>query len=378
VKLSTRRTAAGAAVLSLSLALTACSDDEQASNAADTAANNETGAPAGASEVELSGTLNGAGASSQTAAMQAWQAGFSNANPDVTVNYDPVGSSGGREQFISGGLDFAGSDAYLDSEELTAAAARCNDAGAIDLPMYISPIAVIYNLDGVEKLQLSPQTIAGIFNQQITNWNDAAIAADNPGVTLPDQAITPVNRSDGSGTTENFMEYLTATAGEAWPHEPSDEWPVPGGESANGTSGVVQAVSAGQGTIGYADASQAGDLGIAAVKVGDEFVEYSPEAAAAVVEASQPVADRPEGDLAYDLARDTTESGAYPIVLVSYHVACLEYDDPAKADLVKAFLTYVASADGQQAAAAAAGSAPISEGLRSQVMESVNKISAAS
>jgi phosphate transport system substrate-binding protein len=377
VKLSTRRAALGAAVVSLSLALTACSDDGQVADAG--TGSDSTGAPASGAPAgeDLSGTLNGAGASSQTAAMQAWQAGFTASNPDVTVNYDPVGSGGGREQFLGGAIDFAGSDAYLDDEEMAAAADRCYGGGAINLPTYISPIAVIYNLDGVENLQLSPATIAGIFDQKITNWNDPAIAADNPDATLPDQAITPVNRSDKSGTTENFLEYLSAAAPDAWPHEADDVWPVSGGESAQGTSGVVQAVSAGQGTIGYADASQAGDLGIAAVKVGDEYVEYTPEAAAAVVEASEAVSGRPEGDLAYDLARDTTDSGAYPIVLISYHVACTQYDDPATAELVKAFLTYVASDAGQQAAAAAAGSAPISEGLRQQVQASIDSISAA-
>jgi len=353
-------------VLSGSLALTACG----AANEADSAG--------GGGESKLSGELVGAGASSQQAAMNAWTAGYNSVQPGVTVNYDPIGSGGGREQFLSGGTDFAGSDAALNEDELTQAEKRCGTSGVFELPNYISPIAIIYNLEGVDELNLSAGTVAGIFNQQITNWNDPAIAADNPGATLPDQAITPVNRSDESGTTENFTEYLSAAAGEAWPHEASGDWPVAGGEAAQGTSGVVSAVKAGNGTIGYADLSQAGDLGVAKIGVGDEFVAPSAEAAAAVVENSQNLDGRGKYDFALELNRDTTGSGEYPIVLVSYHVGCIEYEDQETADLVKDFMSYVISKDGQEAAAKAAGSAPISEGLREQAQTAIDAITVAS
>ncbi len=187
-------------------------------------------------------------------------------------------------------------------------------------------------------------------------------------------AITPVHRSDESGTTENFTEYLAATAGDAWGHEPSGDWPTQGGESAQGTSGVVQTVQGGEGTIGYADASKAGDLGTAKIKVGEEWVAYSPEAAAKVVDASPRVEGRHEHDIAVKLDRTTTEAGAYPLVLVSYAVACLNYEDEATGDLVKAFLTYVSSEEGQSASASAAGSAPISEDLRTDVHAAVEAI----
>ncbi len=247
----------------------------------------------------------------------------------------------------------------------------------IEIPGYISPIAVIYNLPEVPDLQLAPATIARIFNRQITNWNDAAIAADNPGKPLPDLAITPVNRSDESGTTENFTEYLVAAAGSDWPHEASGDWPVAGGEAAQGTSGVVGAVKAGTGTIGYADASQAGDLGKVKVKVGDTYVAPTAEAAAAVVESSERVPGRGRYSFAVDLNRDTAEAGNYPIVLVSYEIACLSYPDANAANLVKAFLAYVISQEGQQAAASAAGSAPISDAQRSTFQPGVDAIRAA-
>ncbi|SNR65931.1 phosphate ABC transporter substrate-binding protein, PhoT family [Blastococcus mobilis] len=368
LKLSTKSRATTLSVaLAGTLALSACGASNEADNAGG----------GGGESGGLSGTLVGAGSSAMQAAMQGFIAGYSSVQPDVTVNYDPVGSGGGREQFLAGGTDFAGTDAYLDDEELAQAEERCGSSGVFELPNYISPIAVIYNLDGVDELNLSPETLAGIFNQQITNWNDPAIAADNPDATLPDQAITPVNRSDESGTTENFVEYLSAAAGEAWPHEVSGDWPVAGGEAAQGTSGVVSAVSGGQGTIGYADLSQAGDLGVANIGVGEEFVAPSPEAAAAVVENSDRVEDRPEYSFAVDLNRDTTGSGEYPIVLISYHVGCVEYEDQETADLVKDFMSYVVSEEGQQAAAEASGSAPISEGLREQAQTAIDAITAA-
>ncbi|MGY2128834.1 phosphate ABC transporter substrate-binding protein PstS [Blastococcus sp. SYSU DS0617] len=370
MKLSTKSRALTLSLaLAGTLALSACgasNEDSGSGNGGDTASGEES----------LSGTLVGAGASSQQAAMQGWTAGYSSVQPDVTVNYDPVGSGGGREQFLAGGTDFAGSDAALDDEELAEAEERCGESGIFELPNYIAPIAVVYNLEGVDELNLSPETVAGIFNQQITNWNDPAIAADNPDATLPDLSITPVNRSDESGTTENFTEYLAAAATDAWPHEPSGDWPVSGGEAAQGTSGVVSAVGAGNGAIGYADLSQAGDLGVANIGVGDEFVEPTAESASAVVENSETLEGRGEYDFAIELARDTTESGNYPIVLISYHVGCIEYDDQEKADLVKDFMSYVVSEDGQQAAADAAGSAPISDGLREQAQSAIDAITA--
>jgi phosphate transport system substrate-binding protein len=326
----------------------------------------------------VAGTIAGAGASSQQAAMEAWIAGFTSVAPDATVSYDPVGSGGGRTQFTEGAVQFAGTDAALDEEELPLAQQVCGGPdNVIQMPLYISPIAVVFNLEGVDTLQMSAATIAKIFNQQITTWNDPAIAAENPGVQLPATPITPVNRSDESGTTENFTEYLAAAAGADWPHEADGNWPVQGGEAAQGTSGVVGAVQGGQGTIGYADLSQAGELGTVDVQVGDTYTDPTPEAAAAIVEASPRVEGQGQYNFAVELARDTTATGTYPIVLVSYTVACTQYADPAQADTVKAFLTYMASAEGQQAAEGNAGNAPISDSQRSTFQPAIDAIAAA-
>ena len=339
------------------------------------AAVNERNLAEGAGD-QLSGALVGAGSSAQQAAMQGWTAGYAGVQPEVTVNYDPVGSGGGREQFLAGGTDFAGSDAFLDDEELAQARERCGPDGIFELPNYIAPIAVVFNLEGVEELRLSPETLARVFAQDITRWDDAAIAEDNPGAELPDLAITPVNRSDESGTTENFVDYLSQAAGDAWPFEVDGNWPVEGGEAAQGNSGVVGAVSAGNGTIGYADLSQAGDLGIARIRVGDEFVAPTAEAAAAVVENSDPLEGRGPYDFAIEVDRATEGSGEYPIVLISYHIGCMSYDDAATAELLRSFMSYVASEAGQEAAALVAGSAPISDALRDQALTAIDAVAA--
>ncbi|MCA0145932.1 phosphate ABC transporter substrate-binding protein PstS [Blastococcus sp. LR1] len=342
-------------------------------------ASNEGGSPEGGSTDggQLSGDLVGAGASSQQAAMEAWQAGFQGEYPDIQFSYDPVGSGGGREQFIDGSTMFAGSDAALDEDELAAAQERCAGGEIFELPNYISPIAVIFNLEGVDELNLAPATIAGIFTGAITTWNDPAIAADNPDATLPASPITPVHRADDSGTTENFLEYLHAVAGDVWTAEPDGVWPLDGGEAANGTSGVVGVVESTVGAITYADASRAGDLGVVNVGVGEEFVAPSPEAASAVVENSERVEGRGDYDFAIELNRETEGSGEYPVVLVSYHLGCIEYEDQADADNVKAFMEYVISEDGQQAAADNAGNAPISASLREQAQSAVDAITSA-
>ncbi|WP_228386829.1 phosphate ABC transporter substrate-binding protein PstS [Ornithinicoccus halotolerans] len=351
------------------LALVACGDDNPTARLQP----GDVGAPASGGG-DLTGTLTGSGSSAQESAQTAWIAGYQGRQPGVTVHYDSIGSGGGRENIIAGATDFAGSDAYLDQQERQEVRDSCGPKGAMNLPVYISPIAVPYNLPGVESLQLTPDVLAGIFNREISRWDDPAIAEDNPDEQLPDLPITAVNRSDESGTTENFLEYLTAAAPHAWPHEPGAAWPVEGGEAAAQTTGVIEVVSSTPGAIGYADASAIGTLQTAAIGVGEEFVTYSPEAAARVVDASEPVDTGVKGDLALDLARDTTESGAYPIVLVSYLIVCHHYEKPQTATLVQDYVGYIASEEGQATAAEAAGSAPISDRLRQRVLNSLELV----
>ncbi|CAB4704688.1 MAG: extracellular solute-binding protein [Actinobacteria bacterium] len=325
----------------------------------------------------LSGDLAGGGATSQEKAQAAWRAGFQTANPDVTINYDPVGSGTGRENFINEAYLFAGTDSPITDEEgeLTAAKERCGGSDVIQVPAYVSPIAVVFNLPGIDSLNLSAEVLTGIFDGSITAWDDQAIVADNPDADLPSSDIVPVHRSDDSGTTENFTKYLEAAGG--WSFEPDGEWPsdISGGEAAEGTSGVTGLVTDNEGYIAYADASAAGDLGVVSVKVGSDFNAPSTDGAAKTLAISPLTEGNAPTDMAFDIDRATTESGAYPVILVSYLLACQTY--PAdQAEVVKAYLEYVISPEGQEAANAEAGSAPLDAGVQADALAILEGITA--
>ncbi|MCC6855567.1 MAG: phosphate ABC transporter substrate-binding protein PstS [Microbacteriaceae bacterium] len=324
---------------------------------------------------DLSGTLDASGSSAQGSAQEVWVAGFQRLNASVTVNYDPAGSGAGREAFLAGGTDLAGSDSPLSDDELAGEFGGCA-AGSrgIDLPLYISPIAVIFNVDGLDQLRLSPQVLAAVFRGDIERWDDAAIVELNPDSMLPNAAITAVHRSDDSGTTKNFTDYLAQAAPGVWDKPAGDAFPYATGEAAQGNSGVVSAVTNGSNTIGYADASKAGDLGIAQLEVAGEFVAPSANAAARIIDISPRVPNRTEHDLAFQLDRTPDEAGIYPLVLLSYLIVCEEYPDAGTAELVRAYLSYIASDDGQRASAASAGSAPISAALAEEVNAAIASI----
>ncbi|PII84526.1 phosphate ABC transporter substrate-binding protein PstS [Leucobacter sp. OLJS4] len=330
-----------------------------------------------ASKSNLSGELNGAGASSQDSAQQAWIAAFQQANDKVTINYEPSGSGAGRETFQQGASAFAGSDRAFKAEEIKAGPFKgcAPDTGIVEVPAYISPIAIIFNVEGVDSLKLDAPTVAKIFSGKITKWNDQAIASQNPDAKLPDTNITAVHRSDKSGTTGNFTDYLAAAGGADWAAGSVEEWPKElGGEGASGTSGVVQAVTKGVGTIGYADASKAGKLGTVEIKVGDKYVKYSPEAASAIAEHSELETGRTANDLAVKIDRTSDKEGVYPIVLISYLIGCEQYADAKNAELVKSYFGYVTGEEGQKAAAEASGSAPLPSALAAKVKTAVDAI----
>ena len=154
---------------------------------------------------------------------------------------------------------------------------------AIDLPVYISPIAIAYNVDGVKSLKLDADTIAGIFKGSITEWDDSKIASQNKGVDLPSAAITVVHRSDDSGTTQNFTEYLAANAKDVWDAPASQTYPYQVGDAAKGTPGVADAVKNATNSITYIDESGAAGLSIAQLKVGSSYLKISASGAADVV-----------------------------------------------------------------------------------------------
>nr|WP_216852308.1 phosphate ABC transporter substrate-binding protein PstS [Curtobacterium sp. VKM Ac-2852] len=324
---------------------------------------------------KLSGTLTGSGSSAQQTAQATWAAGFQNEASGVTVNYTPDGSGAGRENFMSGAADFAGSDAALKDEELSGKFESCKaDTKGIDIPVYISPIAIAYKVDGVSDLTLDAKAIAGIFSGKITKWNDSEIAGLNKDAKLPDANITVVHRSDDSGTTQNFSEYVSANASDVWTEKPSQTFPYSVGDSAKGTSGVASAMGNATNAITYIDDSGAGDLDRAKLMVGDKATEISADGAAQVVADSKIATGREDNDLAIDIDRKDTADGAWPLVLVSYAIACQEYKDADKAELVKGYLDYVVSSAAQDAAAKEAKSAALSSDLASKAKDAVASI----
>jgi phosphate transport system substrate-binding protein len=354
---------AGAVVLS------SCAANEDAGSTATSSSSS------GTDYSKLSGTLTGSGSSAQQTAEATWAAGFQSVASGVTVNYSPDGSGAGRKNFISGAADFAGSDAALSDEELSGSFGLCAaDSKAIDIPVYISPIAIAYKVDGVKDLTLDAKTIAGIFSGKITKWNDSQIADLNKDATLPDANITVVHRSDDSGTTQNFSEYVSANAKSVWTEAPSQTFPYQVGDSAKGTSGVASAMASASNAITYIDDSGAGDLDKAKLMVGDKATEISAEGAAKVVADSETVSGREDNDLAIDINREDTADGAWPLVLVSYAIACQEYKDADKGELVKGYLDYVVSKDAQDAAAKEAKSAALSTDLAEKAAKAVASI----
>ena len=327
----------------------------------------------------ISGNFSGAGASSQQAAVEAWIAGFQGTNPEAKIAYNPSGSGAGVQTFLTGATAWAGSDKALADDEVEQSKSVCTEGTAFDVPVYISPIAVVFNLKGVsdagKHINMDAATIAKIFDGKITKWNDPAIADQNKDLKLPDTAITVVHRSDKSGTTQNFVSYFKDVTPDNWTYDLSENWPNEVGQGAKGTSGVVSTVKQADGTIGYADFSQVGDLGTVAVKVGDKYNEISAEAGSKVIEDSKQD-DTVKGDnrIVIKINHATEAEGAYPIVLVSYDIVCPAYKDTKQAEFAKAWLTYVTSDEGQKAAQDAAGTAPLPSSLKSEITKSIEAI----
>lgn len=368
-----RRTASIASIGALALVLAACGDG--GANGGD---GGENGTASNGELSSLSGNLTGSGASSFQLAMQEWAIGFPEVTDGAVVDYNAVGSGTGRAEFLANAVDFAGSDAVMDDEEYQQSTERCGPEGAFHIPTAVLPIAVAANLPGVDDLNLTPDAIAGIFAGDITNWNDEAIASLNEGAELPDTTITVIHRSDDSGTTENFTEYLADAAPGVWEWEADGSWPGEiSAESADGTSGVVQAAVEQEGAVTYVDAGQVpGNLTIANVEVGGEFSELTPQAAGQAVAASELVEGQAPNNMAFDLDRDTQEVGAYPIVQVAYTIWCNEYADAETADLARGFAGYIVSEDAQQIAEEEAGASPLTPELRSQAEDSISQITA--
>ncbi|HEY2834794.1 MAG TPA: phosphate ABC transporter substrate-binding protein PstS [Sporichthyaceae bacterium] len=296
-----------------------------------------------------SGVLNGEGSTAQANAISSWVSTYQAACSGVTINYNGTGSGAGVKQFTANQVDWAGSDSALKPEEIDPAKARCGGNDVYDIPMAVGPIAVAYNLAGIDGLVLDGPAIAKIFTGKITKWDDQAIKDLNPSVSLPSKDIKVFFRSDESGTTENFEKYMAAAGGGNWTAAPGKAFGGGVGEGQTKSAGVQQAVKATDGGIAYIEYSYAKDanLGVAKVKTGTDAVELTAENAGKALAAATLVGTG--NDLSLKLDYTTTQPGAYPIVLVTYEIVCSKGLDATKTGILKSFLSYLASDAGQQA-----------------------------
>ncbi|MFJ1974205.1 phosphate ABC transporter substrate-binding protein PstS [Streptomyces sp. NPDC087903] len=344
-RMNRRALSLGALAVSGALALTACGSDDTGGSS-DSSASSSANASAIKCD-DAKGQLLADGSSAQKNAIDAWVKQFTQACSGVQINYKGGGSGAGVTAFTQGQVAFAGSDSALKPEEVTASKSVCTGGQGIDLPMVGGPIALGYNVAGVDNLVLDAKTLAQIFNDKITNWNDKAIKALNPDATLPDLKIQAFHRSDESGTTDNFTKYLIASAKADWPYEGGKAWQAKGGQSAAGSSGVAQQVKQTNGAIGYFELSYVGD----AVKPVSIDTGASAPVEATVENATKAIADAKVvgtgKDLSLELNYATKAEGAYPITLVTYEIVCDKGNKAATLPATKAFLRYLASEDGQ-------------------------------
>ncbi len=285
-------------------------------------------------------SLNASGSTFQKAYQEVAIDAFTKANPGVKINYGGGGSGKGRQDLADQVVDFAGADSPYKEPDL----AKNKGGDVLYFPVLLGAITLSYNVDGLGKLQLSPTTIAKIFQRDVKKWNDPAIAADNPGATLPDADIVVAHRSDGSGTTDNFTKYLDKTAKDVWKLKSGStvEWPADT-QAGNGNSGVAQIVKSTKGAIGYVDLSDAKASGLTYASVKNQagkFVEPTADSASAAG-AGIEIKD----NLLFS-ALDPQGDAAYPITYQSWVIVYAKQPQAAKGATLKAYLKYLVT-DGQ-------------------------------
>jgi len=285
-------------------------------------------------------SLNASGSTFQKPYQEAAIEAFTKANPTVKINYGGGGSGKGRQDLADQVVDFAGADSPYKDADL----AKNKGGDVLYFPVLLGAITLSYNLDGVDKLQLSPTTVAKIFQRDIKKWNDKEIAADNPDAKLPDAEIVVAHRSDGSGTTDNFTKYLDKAAKDAWKLKSGStvEWPAET-QAGNGNAGVAQIVKSTKGAIGYVDLSDAKASGLKYAQVKNQagkFVEPTTDSASAAGDGID-VKD----NLLFS-ALDPKGDAAYPITYQSWVIVYAKQTNPTKGAALKSYIKYLVT-DGQ-------------------------------
>ena len=353
------------------LTLTACGSDN---NAETSGTSGSAGTSSAAADCGGKNSLIAEGSTAQQNAIAEFNKVWGQSCSGKNLSYNLTGSGAGRQQFIANQVDFAGSDSVLRDDQVKQAADRCGGNPAWNLPLVFGPVVMAYNLDGVDKLVVNGDVLAKIFQGQIRNWNDPAIAALNSGTNLPDTGIRPIYRSDSSGTTDNFQKYLGVAAPQAWTKGADSEFQGGAGEGARKSAGVVQAVQNTPGAIGYVEKGFAQQVGVpfAQIDNGAGAVELTDESAKTAVNAAKFAAEG--NDLALDLNSlyGTREPGAYPLVLATYEIVCSKGYDADTSAAVKSFL--MVSANQGQAGLSAAGYVPLPDAFKERLVKSIDAI----
>jgi phosphate transport system substrate-binding protein len=351
------------------VALAGCSALAFGVAACGSSSDSSTGGSSTTAAAQKGGTINGAGATFPQPVYSEWAANFKQAQ-GTTVNYQAIGSGGGIAQFTAGTVDFGASDSAMKDEEIAAAKSK---GVPVHVPTVLGAVTVSYNVQGVDAgLKLDGATVADLFLGKIKKWNDAAITKLNSGANLPGTDVTVCHRSDESGTTKNFTQFL-ADYSPAWTKGPgvdkSVKWPT--GTGAKGNDGVAGCVKQTDGAVGYVEQAYAlqNNFTTAAVKnKTGAFVAPTLDATSAAGQAAKPPADLRFSTI------DAPGAGTYPIAAVTF---LLVYQDMCKAGLsktqaglVKDWLNY-AEGDGQ-AVAPKLEYAPLPAAIKAQAQAKVD------
>jgi phosphate transport system substrate-binding protein len=364
---STKLLAATASAL-LAIGLAACGSSDSSSSSGGSSSSSGSSSSGSA---QKGGTINGAGATFPQPVYSEWANQFKQ-KQGTTVNYQGIGSGGGIAQFTAGTVDFGASDAPMKDDEIKAAQKK---GQPVHVPTVAGAVTISYNVQGVDKgLKLDGATAADIFLGKVKKWNDPAIAKLNSGVNLPSTDITVCHRSDESGTTKNFTEFLAAYS-PAWKSGPgvdkSVAWPT--GTGAKGNDGVAGCIKQTDGAVGYVEQAYAlqNNFTFASVKnKSGQFVAPTLDAASAAVKGAQVPADLRFSTI------NAPAPNAYPITATTF---LLVYEDMCKAgipqqraSLVKDWLTFGLT-DGQSVAKELQY-APLPDNVKSKAMAKVNTL----
>jgi phosphate transport system substrate-binding protein len=317
--------------------------------------------------------LTGSGSTAQANAMSHFITSYEESCSGKQLTYTASGSGAGIQDFLAAKTDFGGSDSPLNGDEYAAAKQRCGGADAWNLPVVFGPIAITFNVSTTDVLTLDAPTLAKIFSGAIKRWNDPAITALNG--TMPAEDIHVIYRGDGSGTTDNFQQYLQAASGGAWTKGAGKAFNGGVGTSAQGNDGTSKAVRNTEGAISYNEWSYAikQHLDVAGIKTAGGVVQIGNDWVGKTI--SNVTVKGQGNDLVLDLSKvyAATAAGTYPILLASYEIVCSTYRDGGVAEAVKAFMQSTVTV-GQQGLASL-GYIPLPSGFQTKVAAAVSKIS---